>query len=142
MDNLVNLVSKHLNNNKTLENLILDNDNINQLMKINYSKYIPTLGSYSRNRLYHNDDFEILILAWDENSKTPLHNHPENGCILLLLEGNMIEERISDCATIYSKTIPGKCSYIDNTFGKHIITAKKKSWSLHIYSPPFYYDKK
>ena len=142
MDNLINLVSKHLKENKTLENLIISTEIIDELLEFDYSKFSPTPGSYSRNRIYNNDDFEILILAWDKNSKTPLHDNPENGCTLLLLEGNMIEERVSDCASIYCKVIRGKPSYIDNTFGKHNITAKKNSWSLHIYSPPFYYDKK
>ena len=59
----------------------------------------------------------------------------------IILDGSLLEERISEYTTIFSKVIPGKMSYIDNTHGKHNITAKK-SWSLHIYSPPFYYDKK
>ena len=142
MDNLISLVSEHLDKNKTLEDFMIDSETKNELMKFDYSKFSPKPDSYSRNRIFNNESFEILILAWDKDSKTPVHDHPENGCVLLLLDGSLVEERISEYTTIFSKVIPGKLSYIDNTHGKHSITAKKKSWSLHIYSPPFYYDKK
>ena len=62
---------------------MIDSETKNEFMKFDYSKFSPKSSSYSRNRIFNNESFEILILAWNKDSKTPLHDHPENGCVLL-----------------------------------------------------------
>tara|TARA_B110000908_G_C10254981_1_gene454766 strand:- start:1066 stop:1494 length:429 start_codon:yes stop_codon:yes gene_type:complete len=142
MNTLVSVVSDHLVNNNNLENLDISDDIITELKNIDFSNYSVTPGCYNRNSLFNNDMFEIILLVWDEDSVTPLHNHPDNGCILILLEGDLKEKIINSYMTIHHKIKPGKYSYIDNNIGKHVIKAIKKSLSIHIYSPPFFYQKK
>ena len=137
MNNLVKLVSNHLKLNKSLENLIIGQDLITELKQINLSKYEFTSGCYNRNRIHTTDSFEILLLNWDIDSKTPLHEHPENGCKMLLLEGCLKEKIVNENMTLYNKLRPGEQSYIDNNLGKHVIMATKNQDLLYIV-PHFY----
>ena len=127
MNNLVKLVSNHFKSNKSLEKLIIGQDLITELKQSNFSKYEFTAGCYNRNRIHTTDNFEILLLNWDTDSRTPLHEHPENGCKMLLLEGCLKEKIVNENMTLYNKLTPGRQSYIDNDLGKHVIMATKKS---------------
>ena len=142
MNNLVKLVSRHLIKNKTLENFKISKDLITELKKNNFSQYKFTPGCYNRNSLHTEDNFEILLLLWDVNSMTPLHTHPENGCVLLLLEGTLKEKIVNENMILYNKINRGEQSYIDDELGKHMIVATKKSMSIHIYSPPNFSNNK
>ena len=46
---------------------------------------------YQRHVLYTCDKFEILVLCWSGNQSSGIHNHPENGCLLKVLKGNLRE---------------------------------------------------
>ena len=97
---------------------------------------------YKRYTIYKNDIIEILLITWSPNSKTLIHDHSKNGCILFLLEGELIEEKYkTENIELHSihKVYPGDITFINNTIGYHrIINSNEKqySYSIHIYSPP------
>ena len=100
------------------------------------------IEKYKKNVVYRNSIYEIILITWLPGQQTKLHEHPKNGCIMKILEGELTEnlytpEKIID--NIYKKE---DISYIDNTIGKHIISnnSNENTISLHIYSPPNYYN--
>ena len=59
-----------------------------------YKKWIKyNQGDYTRNVIYRDMNFEILLLCWDEYSIAKIHDHSDNGCFLKVLEGNLNEIR-------------------------------------------------
>lgn len=144
MDTLSSLiinVREHLNNHDSLEGYKLSEGDINEILDFNYKNLPVVSGEYSKTRVHLEDEFEIFFIVWDENLKTSLHSHPKNGCVMYLIEGDLIEKRVNDIMEFYFRFKDGFQSYIDDELGKHMITAKKVSYSCHIYSPPHYYDK-
>ena len=44
---------------------------------------------YARHRLYRNDQFEVLLLCWDEGQCTPIHDHDGQAGWITVLEGHL-----------------------------------------------------
>lgn len=134
LEELGGLITEKLKNNVKLKDIIINNKIDNILDKIDFVE-----GKYNKNKVYSNDKLEIYVISWWPNIETEYHNHPKNGCILKMVFGELIEEKKKE--TI-SKTILKKNeqSYIDDSMGVHKIIVKKPSVSVHIYSPPGFYD--
>ncbi len=94
---------------------------------------------YKKNLVYRNDNYEIFIICWSPGQFSPIHNHPENGCIFKIIEGEMSEYRYNinlDLIELNNLT-KDSIGYIDK-FGTHKMynESNKTVVSLHIYSPP------
>jgi cysteine dioxygenase len=108
-----------------------------------YIRYVSlNPDTYHRTRVFSNDDFEIFVITWNKLQQSKIHDHSENGCYMLILEGELVEELYNDDTsslpiqtTTYKK---GNVSYIHNDIGYHRILNKTANIavSLHIYSPP------
>ena len=99
---------------------------------------------YNRIELFRNDNFEILLLCWNENQETIIHNHPKNGCIYKVVQGELLEKKYKslvdeDEYTQSKYSNKDQSSYIDDLIGVHKISSNQKSVSIHIYSPPLFY---
>ena len=134
--NLTRQLDKLLINNKNVINAI-------DIFKIyngnDWKKYITKTDSYSRSVISRNENYELLLLSWNKFSSTPYHNHPKNGCLIKLVEGVISENTINNTSTNTIKLFyPNDISY-KNGNEYHKITALKKSYSLHLYSPPNFY---
>ena len=57
---------------------------------MNYVTINP--NNYHRKKVYNNDDFEIFIITWNVNQGSKIHDHAENGCYMLLLQGELTED--------------------------------------------------
>ena len=86
--------------------------------------------------------YDIALIKWNPESKTSIHDHPQKGCSIFLLKGNLKEEIFKNNKFLYKKKenyltnfLDG--SYIDNKIGLHRVSnlSNKNSWSLHIYEP-------
>lgn len=135
ISDLIKDIDKHFPNIKSLKNIECNLDELKEFVFFDKEKY-------KKNVVYRNSNYEIILITWLAGQKTKLHDHPKNGCIMKVLEGELKEnlytrEKIID--NIYKKD---DISYIDNTIGKHIISnnTKNNTISLHIYSPPNYYN--
>ena len=134
----------------TLEELISEINSINDFNLIdsalkNYNgedwrKYVKhTKNSYTRVKLHEQYEYEIYLIIWDYNSKTPIHDHADNGCWLKVLDGKIHEKKYSDTLNLLHDNVyeNGDISYMNNNVGFHsIINSDKISYTLHVYSPP------
>ena len=142
MNSLYNNINTFLSNRTTLleikDNLFTDFDS--EIIEYCNEKANFINGKYNRIKLYDysNDLFEIILICWDSNSESKIHDHPEKGCILQLFEGRLEEHLYdSDLKLIKISTIDSNnTSYINNSIGFHKIKCIDKAISLHIYSPP------
>ena len=95
---------------------------------------------YTRECMFRNQTFEIILITWYPKSISPIHNHSENGCLMFLVNGSLREERFNnsyenvDTVDIEDKNV----HYIHNREGLHRISniTDDTVYSVHIYSPP------
>ena len=143
---------------KTLKDLELNiikeitNDKFSNIVDIvkkyngsDWKKYIDNTKSDDKNYnkkkidIVDNDYFDMYVVSWNNNKKSKIHDHSENGCIMKVLNGNL-NEYIYDknLKLINYKTITtNDVSFIDNNKGYHSIrNIDDVSNTLHIYSPP------
>lgn len=112
-------------------------------------KKINVMNIYTKYMIPHYR-YDIALIKWEPKSMTLIHDHPEKGCSIFLLNGSLKEEifkknirrdnilykHISD--NYLNSFLDG--SYIDNKIGLHRVSnlLNKNSWSLHIYEPKGY----
>lgn len=110
---------------------------------------------YTRNCLFRNEDFELLLLCWEPKQKTPIHNHNEQECWVYLVQGKMTEQRCvlnkNQQFVAHEKeemNVEG-AYYINDDIGFHSLensNDSKRSISLHLYAKPIekcvFYDEK
>ncbi len=101
---------------------------------------------YTRNLVYRDDIFDILILCWNKEQESAIHDHPENGCIVKILEGSLIEKVYDKSGTkliLTKKLVKGDISYQRGAEGLHNIVneGNKCAVTIHVYSPPNYTPK-
>ena len=98
-------------------------------------------SNYKRNIIYQCDIFEVIIIGWKPNQKSPMHDHPSQGCLMKILTGNLLEKRNTAQGTDEKILTNGIVSYISNSLGIHQIlnVSNENAVSLHIYSPGRYY---
>ena len=101
--------------------------------------------NYTRNLIFRNDIFEIMILCWNGNQKSPIHDHPSNGCYVKLLQGSLVEESydiIDDILTLVNtaELTDNAVTYKKGKEGIHRIINPnpEECVTLHVYSPPNY----
>ena len=107
----------------------------------NWNKYINfDSKQYSKKLIHSNDILDAYIISWCNNQESPIHNHPEKGCIMTILDGQIEESLYTTNLVHYKKNIysKGGVSYIDNNIGYHKMKTIDTCVSLHIYSPPNY----
>lgn len=111
-----------------------------ETIKYCMSKVLFNCNKYNRIKLYDysNDLFEMVLICWDINSETKIHDHPEKGCALYLIDGILEEQQYNDSLELCKTTYFNKknTSYMENSMGYHKIRCCEKAISLHIYSPP------
>lgn len=95
---------------------------------------------YSREILHQVLDFDVVLIGWMPGQKSPIHNHPINGCLVYPIQGELHEERFcGQLNPISESTIGvGQYSYIDNGICVHRLgnaSSSKIAISVHIYSP-------
>jgi len=103
---------------------------------------------YTRNLIAATNHYTLLLLCWNPNIQSKIHDHPCESCIVMPLSGTLKEERfaydgesITDIKPFAIKFyMEGQVSYMNNSLGLHRITNPRKyisAISLHLYYPPF-----
>jgi cysteine dioxygenase len=148
--NITNIADLCININiKLLEGMKLYQlDNIIKLyIGLDWIKYVHFLEeTYNKVKIYEDDLIEIILICWNENQESYIHDHPSNGCLLKILDGKLLEENYINLKLDNTiKKINEIEMNINNIFYKEgsdilhrIKNYKNKSISLHIYSPPKY----
>lgn len=143
--NLFDDISNKLKNNK-LETLI---PLVKEYSGEDWKKYVSFSDEkYKRNVVKSNDKIEMLIICWNKNQFSGIHDHPINGCILKILEGKIEEHeyvhQLKDKKEELELSNINICEkdsigYQEGSSGLHkIVNGDNMSVSLHIYAPPNY----
>ena len=120
------------------DNYIYNNNKLNKIYLSNFNNYLKIPIKFNELSNYNKYEYEMFLLVWYPQSYTALHSHTENGCLMKILDGNIIEQRISNQGTFPQKNelYKNDISYIHNLEGLHRIINNnfKYAYSLHIYS--------
>jgi len=153
VDNLIDNIEKILN--KESDNIMLYMDIKNLLKNINNEELLNELNEYKfikktikqnfmsdniyeRKIIYNSDKFDIILIDWETNSYTKIHDHPDKGCIVKVLDNGILYEENFDKNLYLININILKKNDIGYKIGNNIlhrIICKKNAKSLHIYIP-------
>ncbi len=99
---------------------------------------------YTRNCVARTDEYELLLLCWDQQAETPIHGHGGQDCWVYQIEGTVEEIRVKEDEngdlqeTHRMDLAPGKISYMHDRMGYHQIRNpfRQRAMTLHIYAKP------
>ncbi len=90
-----------------------------------------------------NSLFELCLIFWFNNAVSTIHDHPEKGCIMKIIKGELIENIFKNignnkCSFIQKNIINKNCivNRCGNNILHQIINNTDLTVSLHIYFPP------
>jgi hypothetical protein len=143
---------KELNN----YNLEIIRKRVKEILKLydgtDWLSYVNNCDStYNRELIYSSPEYDLVIITWCKNQGCAIHNHPENGCTVKILQNSITEELYEPDTLKLCKSSTYKkddIMYIDDTIGYHRMcnTYDEPCVSLHIYAPgkykPQFFSKK
>ena len=47
--------------------------------------------THTRTKLFSNDLIDIILICWNTNQSSGIHDHPESGCLMKVLKGKLTE---------------------------------------------------
>lgn len=100
-------------------------------------------NDYTRNCLARTEDYEFILLCWDEHCETAIHDHAGQNCWVRQIDGTVKETRYSGKAGNLKKESvgdlnPGQISYMNDDMGYHKIEndSGEQAMTLHVYVKP------
>lgn len=99
---------------------------------------------YTRNCIFENDDFELILLCWEGNQKTQIHDHGGENCWVYFLDDEFEEEiyAVDDNENpVVLRKVKAKSGYIsfmNDEMGVHRLKncSDTRGMSLHLYAKP------
>lgn len=112
---------------------------------------------YTRNMLFRNEDFELLLLCWGPGMQSPIHSHMGQNCWMAVLDGDIEEVHFRTPGGGQGGPLEqgrvttleqGRVAYISDDIALHLVRPTRASSqggaTLHLYSKPidscFLYD--
>mmetsp|Transcript_18995 Transcript_18995/g.39900 ORF Transcript_18995/g.39900 Transcript_18995/m.39900 type:complete len:254 (+) Transcript_18995:277-1038(+) len=106
------------------------------------------MKNYTRNLIAtDNATFTLLLLCWNPDKESPIHDHPCDGCWLRVCEGSVRETRyeideVADSLEVTSDETfeSGSLTFISDFMGFHKLGNTSKTdpaVTMHLYCPPF-----
>lgn len=141
-ENIQKLIQLLSESSKTHYNSILSNFDFDAVDFNDFESW--STEKYTRNCMYKDSQFELILLCWNEGQETSIHDHDGEDCWVYLLEGNMEEVFYSMDNSNYlreersTSMIPQQLSFMNDRIGFHKLRNcfKGKSMSLHLYAKP------
>ncbi len=103
----------------------------------NYMKIPIVFNDLSNDEL--EDIYGMYLVVWNPFCETSIHNHPEGGCLMKVLDGKITQYKFrnSETMTEQENLKIGDISFINDNIGLHRICndTMKYAYSLHLYSP-------
>jgi predicted metal-dependent enzyme (double-stranded beta helix superfamily) len=107
-------------------------------------------GTYTRTCAYRDDSFELVLLNWDAGAASAIHDHGDQHCWMMVLEGRL---KVDDFVRLDAGEVPGyahveplgsqilepgEIDLRSGRFDLHRVTATDDApaISLHLYSRP------
>ncbi len=133
-------VNKILFENDSVKFIDLCNDWIDKNKLIKKEKIINENNFYEKYYLYENENFSLVLIKWNKDSSSKIHDHPEKGCIMRILKGSLKEETYSLKLNKISVNIinKDKIGYKQGKKILHKIIAIEDTISIHVYVPGYY----
>ena len=104
---------------------------------LNYVQYKP--DNYNKILVWNDSLLDIYLICWKSGQKSPIHDHPNNGCIMRVMTGLLEETKYINLKNIEKYNCnTGSIKFIVGDKELHSICPIVDSVSLHIYSPPNY----
>lgn len=141
---LGNVIAKRLHDGLSLHELssiVMDHNK-------GWEQYVGfSTEKYKRQLVTRNDSVDVVVISWNVDQHSGLHDHPSNGCIMHVVQGQLQEDIYvrettdnNKFSLSKSKIIQsGDISFIQGHSGIHnIINCNVQSVSIHVYSPPNY----
>ena len=81
--------------------------------------------------------FDVYYFNWKPFVRTKVHDHAKNGCLMILLKGELNEKLYDKNLEVIGENNYTKpnIAFINDKKGYHSVKALKESKSLHIYYP-------
>jgi len=122
------------------ENIIIQCNEYIEKNNSKKEKIIVHKVFYEKIYLSENKNYSVILIKWNHNSVSRIHDHPDKGCIFKLLKGKLIENCFDNNIDFLSNSILKKDD-INYRIGNkilHQIIALDESISLHVYIPGNY----
>lgn len=121
---------------------ILKNFDIDKLDFSEVENWLP--NSYTRNCFYRDQYFELILICWDEDQQTEIHDHDGEDCWVYILEGEMEEDfykldnvgKLKLCSTNIIKHNQLTRADKFSEFHRLRNNSGKRALSLHLYAKP------
>lgn len=104
-----------------------------------WMRRIPSLpeaaaGTYQRHLVWTGKNCEIYGIVWGRGADSGMHPHPDGGCWMRVLAGELTEE-VTDGSV--RRMIPGDTGFQRGAVGLHRIRCgmREGALSMHVYSP-------
>jgi cysteine dioxygenase len=142
LDQLIDKLSLNLDNSLNIISSYDSNEWMNYYPNDEELNNHKNSFGYYKKLIHSNDQFEIYLIFWTPFASSPIHDHPDKGCVLKLLSGKLIEEVYSNKNNIikHDHTNIITVNNVNNRFGNKIlhkiINLENISVSLHVYFPP------
>ena len=86
-------------------------------------------------------EYEIFMICWKSGQSTPIHDHPEGGCWMQVVQGALEEIEYAlptMCHMGVQRLDVGNTGFKQGNVVLHSIRAIEDTISLHLYMPPHY----
>ncbi len=86
-------------------------------------------------------EYEIFMICWKSGQSTPIHDHPEGGCWMQVVQGALEEVEYAlptMCHMGVQRLDVGSTGFKQGNVVLHSIRAIEDTISLHLYMPPHY----
>ncbi|WP_052461003.1 cysteine dioxygenase [Psychroserpens mesophilus] len=141
-ENIQELIQLLSESSKTHYNTILNSFNFDTIDFKDFESW--SSEKYTRNCIFKDHQFELILLCWNKGQETKIHNHSSEDCWVYLLKGEMEEVFYSldnsNCLKEeFSQTIvPHQLSFMNDNLGFHKLrnSFEGQSLSLHVYAKP------
>lgn len=121
---------------------ILKNFDFSKVDFCDIENWLP--NTYTRNCFYRDDYIELILICWDREQKTAIHDHDGEDCWVYLLEGEMEEDfyrleengklRLTSTKILQTNQLTKSDQF--SGFHRLRITSEKRALSLHVYAKP------
>lgn len=104
-----------------------------------YTSYISFSDTnYKRNLICSSHYVDIYLICWKKEQRSKIHDHPDKGCVMYILDGKLMENiyhlNKNEPSYYCSRILPaGDSSYNFGSDVLHQIIALFDTISLHIY---------
>ena len=106
---------------------------------LSYFKRSETFNEYGYKKMhiYGTKNVDIYLIHWKPKSITPMHSHPERGCLMKVLHNKLVENEYDLILDKINNRIlqENDITYIEGNFIQHTVSNSTDvhSISLHVY---------